>query len=481
MDKTINKRNTLLGFFWSAIEKFGIQGGQFVIGIILARILVPEDFGLLAMIMVFMNVSQVFVESGLTKALIQNKARNEGDFSTVFVFNLVSSALLYGLLFLASPYVAEFYAIPILSEVLKVLGVNLILTSISIIPITRLTIAINFKLIAIVNFAAMLFSGVISIICALKGLGVWSLVIQILLRSFISLLLFWSIYKWNISFFFSFTSFKVLFRYGSKLLFASVYSHILMNMYNVVIGKAYSSTELGCYSRAKGFTEVISNTITSIIHQVSFPVLSALQEEKEKLIFFFKKSLLSTAFVIFPAMTLLSLLSDPIVRVLLNEKWLFVIPLLQWMAFTRVFYPLSSINMNVLTSIGRSDLYLKIEFIKFPIVVIPMLISLSISIKAMVIAQVIASFISFFVNAYLTGKLYQYGPIKQLLDLWPIVIATIVMAVSVYFLTNLIDTPITKLLIGLISGGSVYLGVNYIVNMAFVKDIIDMIRIMKDK
>ncbi|MNQ22913.1 Teichuronic acid biosynthesis protein TuaB [compost metagenome] len=446
------KSTATKGIIWSAVDKFAVQMGQFVVSIVLARILLPEDFGLLGMLAIFIAISQTFIESGMGLGLIQRQDRTDIDFSTVFVFNLAVSSLFYLLLFFSAPYIASYFNQPRLIDLTRVLGLNLFVSSLAIVQRTKLTIAINFKAIAKTNVIGVVIGGITGIVAAMNGFGVWSLVIQTLLGSFATAVSLWFFSHWTPSIAFSRNSFRNLFGFGSKLLLSGLYAQLLTNVYNICIGKYYPISSLGYYTRAKGFADISAGTITSILQQATFPILAAVQNDKEKLVSVYSRMIRMSSFFIIPMMTLIALLAKPIVILLLTEKWVAVIPLLQWMVFARIFLPMSAINMNLLNAIGRSDLFLKVDLAKFPLTVIAMIITIPLGVKAMIIGHVVTSGIAFFFNAYLPGKYYGYGGLAQLRDMLPIFLSTFLMAIFVYFIILLIDDLLLQLLLGAFSG-----------------------------
>ncbi len=465
------KSKATKGILWNAVEKFSVQAGSFVIGIVLARILIPEDFGLIGMLSIFIAISQSFIDSGMGAGLIQKKNRTEIDFSTVFVFNFLVSTLFYVVLFFSAPLIADFYNTPQLVLLTRVLTINIIINSLAIVQRTRLTINIDFKTIAKVNVVSVISGGVFGVYFAYNGFGVWALVIQNLIRTSITVIMFWVLSKWKPSLLFSKQSFKELFGFGSKLLIAGLYAQTLNNIYNITIGKAYSSSELGFYTRAKTFAETSAGTVTGILQQVTFPILASLQDDKKRLVSVYRRLIKMTAFFIFPVMTLLALLADPFIRLLLTEKWMPAVPLLQWMCFARIFYPISIINMTILSAIGRSDLFLKVDLSKLPLIVLALIITIPLGVKAMVIGHVVTSGISFFINAYLPGRLFGYGPISQLKDMIPVFISTAVMALVVFTLTSLLENPLLKLVVGGGGGFGIFFLISYMQKIKELKEL----------
>lgn len=465
------KTSAASGIFWSAVEKFSVQAGQVVIFIVLARLLMPEDFGLIGMLAIFIAVSQTFIESGMGRGLIQKQDRTPADFSTVFVFNFLVSLGLYVILFLTAPLIADFYNQPQLVSLTRILTINLVINSLAIVQRSKLMIDIDFKSLARINFVSVVLSGAVGIACAYTGFGVWSLVIQNLVRSIISVVLFWMATSWKPSFVFSKDSFDKLFGYGSKLLLASLYAQIFQNIYKIAIGRAYSAADLGFYDRAKHFAELSAGTVGAILNQATFPILASLQHDQKRMVSAYRRLIRMTAFVIFPTMTLLALLAEPLILLLLTEKWLPAVVLLQLMCFARVLYPISSLNMNILNATGRSDLFLKVDLSKFPLIVLALVITVPLGVKAMVVGHVVTTGIAFFINAFLPGRMYGYGAIKQLKDMTPFIIATVIMAGVVFFLTSLIDSLLLKLVAGAITGITTYLLVSWIFRVKEIDEI----------
>jgi O-antigen/teichoic acid export membrane protein len=468
---TTLKSKATKGMLWSALDKFAVQAGHFAIGIVLARLLMPEDFGLIGMLSIFIAISQTFIDSGMGSGLIQKKDRSNHDFSTVFVFNLAVSVTFYFILYFSAPLIAQFYSMPQLVMLTRVLSLNIIINSLAIVQRTKLTINIDFKTIAKVNVASVFISGIVAVYFAYSGLGVWALVIQNLVRAAIAVLMLWFLSRWAPSLVFSKESFKNLFGFGSKLLIAGLYARTLQEVYNITIGKFYQAAELGFYTRARSFVDITNGTITSILQQVTYPILASLQDDRDRMVSVYSRLIRMTAFFVFPAMTLLALLAEPFVLFFLTEKWLPAVVLLQLMAFARIFYPISALNMNILNAVGRSDLFLKVDLSKFPVIVLVLIITIPLGVKAIVIGHIVTSFISFFINSYMPGKLFGYGALKQLRDMIPIFIATGIMAALVYASIFLLDSNILKMLIGGFVGISSFLTVSHFMKIEEMKEV----------
>lgn len=471
MQNTSLKSIATKGIFWSAVDKFAVQIGQFIVSIVLARILLPEDFGLIGMLAIFMALSQTFIESGLGVGLIQRQDRTDIDFSTVFVFNLLVSSFFYILLFLSAPYISIFFNQPQLTNLVRVLGLSLFLNAIAIVQKTKLTIAIDFKSIAKSNVIAVISGGISGVVAAMNGFGVWSLVIQSLVWSLASSVSLWLLSSWIPSISFSKKSLDSLFRYGSKILIAGLYAQLLNNVYNICLGKFYPTASLGYYTRAKSFADLSAGTIVSVIQQSTFPVLAAVQNDTEKLVSIYSRMIRMSAFLIIPLMTLIALLAKPIIILLLTEKWVSLIPLLQWMVFARIFLPMSAINMNLLNAVGRSDLYLKVDLSKLPLTILAMIITIPLGVKAIIIGHVVTATLSFIINAYLPGKLYGYGAINQLKDMLPVFGATIGMSLLVFLISCFVDNLVFQLFFGGIIGVASYLFICSLLKLEEIKEV----------
>ena len=481
MHNTSLKSIATKGIFWSAVDKFAVQIGQFVVSVVLARILVPEDFGLIGMLAIFIAFSQSFIESGLGVGLIQRQDRTDLDFSTVFVFNLLVSSFFYVLLFFSAPYISLFFNQPQLTDLVRVLGLSLFLNAISIVQKTKLTIAIDFKSIAKSNVIAVIVGGLCGVIAAMQGYGVWSLVIQSLAGALASSVALWFLSSWSPSILFSKKSFHSLFRYGSKILIAGLYAQLLNNVYTICLGKFYPTASLGYYTRAKSFADLSAGTIVSIIQQSTFPVLAAVQNDKEKLVSIYSRMIRMSAFLIIPLMTLIALLAKPIIILLLTKKWVSLIPLLQLMVFARIFLPMSVINMNLLNAVGRSDLYLKVDLAKLPLTILAMMITIPLGLKAIIIGHVITSALSFVVNAYLPGKLYNYGVMKQLKEMLTVFVATVGMAILVFIMTCFIDNLIFQLLLGGLLGLTTYLFICWLLKLEELNEVWELFLKLKER
>jgi|TARA_B110001469_G_C9642673_1_gene323625 teichuronic acid exporter len=447
-NNTSLKSKTTSGLIWSFVDKFSVQVVQLFIGVVLARLLIPEDYGLIGMLSIFIAISTAFISSGMGTALIQRKNRTEADYSTVLIFNFGISILFYTLLFFSAPFISGFYNTPELTLITRVIGINLLIDSLALVQRMRLTIQLNFKTLAKINVTSILASGIFAIYLAYLGYGVWALVLRQVLNSVINVFLLWIFSKWKPSFVFSKESFKNLFGFGSKLLAAGLYATALQNINNVLIGKVYSASSLGFYTQATQLANMSAGTISGVIQQVTFPVLSTLQDDKARMVDTFRRLIKMSAFFNFPMMFLLAIITDPFIQLLLGDKWLNTIPLLQLICFARLLYPLSALNLTFLNSTGRSDLFLKVDLAKAPLIILALVITIPISVKAIVISHVVVTTITYFFNTYYLGKLHNYGGFKQLKDISRIILATVLASTITYFSLDLFDNHILKLAIG---------------------------------
>lgn len=452
------KQKTTKGLFWSSVERFSNQGVSFIFSIILARILAPSDFGIIAMIGIFFAVAQSFVDSGFSNALVRKTDRREEDLSTCFYFNIGVGIVAYIVLFLIAPFIADFYNQPILSPIIRITGFGVVLNSLCVVQQALFTIKIDFKSQAKVTLSATIISGIVGVGLAYQGYGVWALVWQGVVMSLVRMGLLWLMSKWRPKAGFSKDSFHYLFGYGSKLLASGLLDTIYNNIYPIVIGKFYSPAQLGNYSRALSFAQLPSSNITSILQRVTFPVLSTIQDDLPRLQTNYRRLLKLSAFIVFPLMMGLAAVAFPLIRVVLTPKWEGCSLYLQIICFALMWYPIHAINLNLLQVKGRSDLFLRLEIIKKIVGVCIMCITIPLGITAMCIGMVVSSLISLFINTHYTGKLIYVGYIKQMRDLLPIFINSLIMGGIVYLCIQISDNDIVQLSLGIVVGLISYIG-----------------------
>lgn len=451
---------TARGVGWSFIDNIANSGITFLVGLVLARLLTPEEYGVMAMIAIFIAVSDSIIDSGFSNALIRKVDIERIDYNTVFYFNLIVSISLYILLFFVSPAISAFFREPVLVDVMRVIGFVLIVNALAIIPRTIFIRNINFKTQTKVSLIASISSGVVGIGMALSGMGVWSLVGQQLSRQLLNTVFLWGYCKWKPVFEFSAKSFKEMFGFGSKLLVSGLLDTIYKDIYYLVIGRFFTSFVLGQYTRAKQFNTIFSSNLTTVVQRVSYPVLSSIQNEPERLCGAYRKVIKSTMLVTFACMLGLAAMAKPLIIILIGEKWLPAAGYLQIICFSGMLYPLHAINLNILQVKGRSDLFLKLEIIKKTIAVFPILIGIFYGIEYMLWGSVLTSFIAYFLNSHYSADLIRYSTIEQIKDVLPVFAVSLTIA-AVMWLFSLLDISVyiqlpIQIIVGLTLAFAVY-------------------------
>lgn len=426
------KNHTIKGLFWSFLERIGQQGIQFVISIILARLLLPEQFGLIAMLTIFMAIAQSFVTSGFGSALIQKQDASHLDECSIFYFNILAGFLVAGTLFLAAPWVAAFYRIPLLAPLTRVLSLNLVINAFGVVHTALLTKRIDFKAQMKVSLVATALSGSIGVAMAYNGYGVWSLVAQSIGSNLFRNALLWVFLPWRPTWIFSLDSLRSMFSFGSKLLFSGLLDTIYHNLYLVVIGKMFSATDLGYYTRAQQTQQLPVENLSSTVGRVTFPIFSSIQDDEERMKRGIRKSLSALAMVNFPLMIGLAVVAKPLVLVMLTEKWLPCVPYLQLLCMVGLLYPLHAINLNVLIAMGRSDLFFRLEIYKKAMITAMIFITYRWGIVAMIYGQIATSIIAYYINSYYTGKLLSYPITAQIREFAPVLGLASIMGCGVY-------------------------------------------------
>jgi len=453
------KAKTVHGLFWSFIDSFANQGVTFVVGIILARLLTPYEFGLIGMLTIFIAISQSFIDSGFSSALIRKKECSQADYSTVFYFNLLAGILLYAILFLSAGLISNFYNEPQLISLIKILSLSLIFSSLSIIQRTILTKDLKFQIQTRISVISALGSGLIGLYLAINGYGVWSLVWQNVSKFAFNAIFLWVWIAWKPSYVFSKSSFKDLFSFGSKLLLSGLIDTIYRNVYYLIIGKYFSARELGYYTRADQFRMLPSQNLNVIISRVSYPVLATIQDDKEKLKASYRRLIQSSMLLTFPLMLGMAAVAKPLIVVLIGEKWLPAVPYLQLLCFLGIFYPLHALNLNMLQVKGRSDLFLKLEIIKKILAVPIIIIGINFGIIPMIHGMIINTLFAYYLNSYWSGKFIDYSFLRQLLDILPIFFIAAATSAIVYLFGIFYSySDISQLIIQLILGAILFIG-----------------------
>lgn len=453
------KKKTIAGMSWSSIDNISNTGIGFLVGIILANVLSPEEFGTIGMITVFIAVSNSIVDSGFSNALIRKTGATNTDYNTVFHFNLLLGILMYIVLYFCAPAISRFFEVPILIPLTRVLGLTLIVNALAIIQRTILVKEVDFKTQTKISLISSLGSGIIGIGMVFTGFGIWSLVGQQLSKQLLSTIFLWVYNAWRPAREFSRNSFKELFGFGSKLLISGLIDTVYRNIYYLVIGKFYSAAQLGQYSRAEQFNSLFSSNMTTVVQRVSYPVLSNIQDESERLRNAFRRLIKTTMLVTFPFMLGLAAVAKPLVVVLIGEQWLPSVVFLQIICFQGMMYPLQSINLNILQVKGRSDIYLRLEIIKKIIYVIPVLLGIFINIYWMLVSSsIISVFVTYTLNSHYSGKEIKYSTIQQFKDVFPFFLMAATMAILTWTITLLPVHLYLMLGLQLLAGVSIYVG-----------------------
>lgn len=434
-ETTSLKKKTISGMLWSFTDLMANQGIQFIIQVILARLLLPEHFGLIGMILVFIAVSNVIIDSGFTTALIREKNPSNEDYSTIFFSNLLIALIVYGALYMSANAISSFINEPKLTLILRVLSLGIIINSFGIIQRTILTRKVNFKTQTKINIIAGFISGAIAISLALEGYGVWSLVIKALSMQLIQTILLWILNKWIPTFVFNINSLKRLFGFSWKVLISNLIGTLYNNLYYIVIGKFFSASQLGYYTNAVRLRDIPSVTVTSAVQRVSYPVLSKVQEDNEILKNTFRKVIKLTIFIVFPLMIGLATVASPVINLVFGDKWMPSVLYLQLLCLAGMLYPLHAINGNILQVKGRSDLYLKLEIIKYSIMAFLIIISLwlKLGILGLIGAAVLHSYITLLISIYFTAREITYTVKEQLKDITPIFVASLTTGGILYY------------------------------------------------
>jgi teichuronic acid exporter len=458
------------GLFWSAMDRFGGQGIQFVFGILITRILLPADYGLVGMILIFWAVGQTLVDSGFGSALIWKKNPTSADYSTVFYFNVSISMILYLIFYLLAPIIAGFYDEPKLVGLIRVLCLNFILLSFGLIQQVVLQKKVDFKLMSFVNVASSLVAGIVALYMALKGFGPWAIVVQILAKSFVTSLLLWIFNRWRPVFIFDWLSLKELFGYGSKLTAAGLIYTIFQYLYLNIIGKLFPVEALGFYTRASQLQDFPVKTLGSVFNRVAFPVFSAIQDDNERLKNAVRKTLRTMVFFNFPMLLGLVAVADPLIEVVLTEKWLPASEYFKLLCLVGLFYSFQVINGEILKTKGKLDWVLKLEIISKSVMIVSILITWRWGITAIILGQMFTALISVLIGSYYVWKSIGYSLWQQIKDVFVYFALAVIMYLLVIFISRFIENPLFSLLAMSISGAVFYFVAAWILKLEEIQE-----------
>jgi O-antigen/teichoic acid export membrane protein len=470
------KTSVLSSLFWKSLERGGVSGVQFIVQIILARLLFPEDYGIIALIVVFIAISQTFVQSGLGTALIQKKKVTDEDYSSVFYLTLVVALVFYGILFLAAPFIAAFYNQPLITPVLRVLGLTLFFGAVNTIQNAVIARNFQFRKLFVSSLGAVLLSGVVGIAMAYAGHGVWALVGQQLTSIIALCAIMWFTVKWRPKLLFSLARVKELFSFGWKLLVSDLINTTYTNLTSLIIGKLYPASMLGFYTKGREFPNVLVSNINSSIQAVMFPAYAKCQDNRPQVKQIMRRALVTSAFLVFPAMAGLAVIAEPLVELLLTEKWLMCVPFLQIFCAVYALYPIHTVNLQAINALGRSDIFLRLEIMKKVLGVSVLAVTVPIGIYAMALGMVVTGVISTLINAYPNRLLLDYSFTEQWKDLMPALILSLVMCGVVYSVLFL-GLPVWATLVLQIGVGVVvYMGLAWVLGLESLTYVLNTVR-----
>ena len=469
------KQKTISGMIWSSLQRFGTMGISFISNIVLARLLTPDDYGCIGMLMIFIAISNTFIDGGFGSALIQKKRPTTEDYSTIFYWNIALSIVLYAVLFLCAPLIADFYNIPLLTEVLQVQGIVLIINALGIIQANQLRKQLKFKAIAQVSVIASIVSVIVAIAMAYMGYGVWSLVAQQIATSLVTTVLYWIYSNWRPIIAFSKKSFKELFGFGSFILLSNLINTFCNNLNGLLIGKFFNASSMGYFTQAKKLEDVSSLSIEAVVTQVTYPVLVEVKDNYERLKNVLKQFNSLLLYIVAPLMLLLNLLAAPIIEFLLGEQWLPAVPYLEILAFQGIAVSLQGVNYNAIASMGHSKDLFKSTIIKRGMSVVLLVIGMYLGdVKGILWGMTISSYFICFYNSVLVHKFVGYTLFRQLLDFLPIILLNAISYIVVYMIVRIVcnDSIIFCLLMVFIYF-FIYLGFSYVLKL-------DLLIVMKN-
>lgn len=476
------KSKSINAAIWSAVDKFGEQGVKFVLGIIVARLLFPSDYGLIGMLAVFIALPDTLVNSGFGTALIQKKSATNTDFATVFYFNIVTGFLLYFVLYLSAPLIAVFFNEPQLAILTRVLGLNVIISSFAIVQRTILIKKLDFKTQTKINLSSIFPSGIIGVLFAYYGYGVWAIVFQSLSRQFLITISFWIFGRWYPKLVFSMQSLKSLFSFGSKILVVGLMNTVYSRIYLIIIGKFYNAELLGFYTRGLQFVTLPSGVVTSIIDRIAFPMFSSIQNNNQQLLNGYRKSVKISAFINFPVMLGLMVVSKPLIMLILTEKWMPSVPYLQILCLAGLLTPMQHLTLSLIKAKGDSGLFLRLDIFKKILVTVIILIVYRWGIMALVYSSVVMSYLAFYINFYFVGKKLNFSFAKQLLDLLPYISIAVITAVIMYVSGIYIsDSDILQLIVQVFMGILTYIIINKIFKTEAFEEMTGILVVIKSK
>ena len=470
------KDKTIKGLFWSGIDTLFSKGLSFVFNLLIARQLSPNDYGVIAILAVMMAICQCFVDSGFGASLVRKGKCSETDFSTIFYFNIVVALLFYFLLYLGTPIIARFYALPQLTDLTKVYSIILIVNSLAIVQNAKLTIEVNFKAFAKISVVSAMVSGITALTMASKGYGIWSLVFQSVVNASTRTVLLWIIGKWRPQAIFSWNSLKEHLTFGSKLLGSSLINTIYNNIYTLVIGKVYSPESLGAYNKGESIIKFPSETVTTAIGNVTYPILSSIKSDEARSFEAFRQFTRMSTFIIFPMVIGVAAVADPFIRICLTDKWEMAIPVMRILCFSLLWAPVTSIDLTIIKALGRSDFFLRITIITKLVNLLILVVTVPFGLLSMCWGQVVATFIHLLVDSIYTKKSFNYGLKDKITDCGVnFTIATLMFA-FVLLVEMVMPTSSLKLIVGIPAGMIFYFVMAKVLKISELDKLIELVK-----
>jgi teichuronic acid exporter len=455
------RKKALHGMFWTFFQQFSVQGVSFIVSLFLARLILPAEFGLIAMITVFIGIGNTLINSGMSQSLLRTKNPDEDDFATIFYFNISVSILVYILIFLIAPYIAIFFKQEVLKIIVRVYCLTFIINSFSSIQIIRLTLKLDFRSQAMIAIPSVLIGSLVGLILAYNHFGVWSLIWSSITQSAIATAQYWYVGKWSPILTFNRSKIIKHWNFGNKLLLSGLLDSLFINIYSIAIGKYFSPAQAGYFQRADSLKQFPVSNISAIVSKVSYPLLSSIQDDDIKLKIIYKKILQTVVFFVTPILIILAVLAQPLIQVLYTSKWILAVPFFQILCFSGILYPIHVYNLDLLNIKGRSDLFLKLEIIKTIAIIFIIIISLNWGINGLLISTIFSSIFSLYANSYYTSKLINYKFINQLIDLFPIFLISIATGVIIIYIDKYLSSneinDYLRILFGLFIGLFIYL------------------------
>lgn len=471
-----NNKDVLSNFLWRFAERCGAQGVSFIVSVVLARLLAPEVYGTIALVTVFTAILNVFVDSGLGSALVQKKDADDLDFSSVFYFNVAVCCLLYLGMFLAAPFIAEFYNRLELTQVIRVLSLTLVISGVKNVQQAYVSRTMQFKRFFFATLGGTVGAAVIGIAMAYCGFGVWALVIQQIFNATVDTVILWITVRWRPKRMFSWKRLKGLFSYGWKLLASALLDTVYGNLRQLIIGKMYSSADLAQYNRGRQFPDVIITNINSSIDSVLLPTMARVQEDAAQVKGMTRRAMKTSTYIMAPLMMGLAFCAQPVVRLVLTEKWLPCVPFMQIFCITYMFYPVHTANLNAIKAMGRSDLFLKLEIVKKVVGLVLLVSTMWFGVMAMAYSLLVSTLTSMVINSWPNKRLLRYSYFEQMKDILPGILLAVLMGCCVYPIQWLGLPDIVTLLLQVPLGALIYIGASAVLHLESYEYLMDMVR-----